>query len=86
MARSRSSGPQQSAPRSDAYVGLLAISLVAQVIGAIFLYLDWSGFPDKKPTSPPAVAVEVSRLSGPDDAAPPKDGKKGKGGKGAATD
>jgi len=36
-------------PKSDAYVGLLLISLLAQIAGVTFLYLDYSQYPDKKP-------------------------------------
>jgi len=39
-------------PRADAYVGLLAISLVLQIAGAVFLYLDYSQYPDAKPPDP----------------------------------
>ena len=41
-------------PRSDAYTGLLLLSLVAQIAGVVFLYLDWSRYPS---TTPPAVAA-----------------------------
>lgn len=44
-------------PSSDVYVGLLALSLLAQVAGATFLYMDYSQYPDAKPNkvSPPAA-------------------------------
>jgi hypothetical protein len=43
-------GPRPAAPRSDAYVGLLALALLAQIAGAVFLYLDYSQYPpDKDP-------------------------------------
>lgn len=50
MAKSKKpSGPQ---PQSDAYVGLLVVSLLAQIAGAVLLYMEYSSYPDKKP---PAV-------------------------------
>jgi hypothetical protein len=43
-------GAKAASPRSDAYVGLLALALLAQVAGAVFLYLDYSQYPpDKDP-------------------------------------
>ena len=35
--------------RSDAYTGLLAISLGAMITGCVFLYLDYDDYPTKKP-------------------------------------
>jgi hypothetical protein len=52
VTRSRSSGAPTAKPRSDAYTGLLVISLLAQMAGAAFLYLDLKEYPDSKP---PAV-------------------------------
>jgi len=58
MARSRRSDDVDApAPaRSDAYVGLLLISLLAQVAGALFFYLDWSQY-EGTPKLPPAAAA-----------------------------
>jgi hypothetical protein len=54
-ARARTPGtPTTAKPRSDVYVGLLVLALLAQVAGAAFLYLDWSQYPDSKP--PPVQA------------------------------
>jgi hypothetical protein len=36
----------------DAYVGLLAISLIAMITGTVFLFLDYNQY-DSKPPSPP---------------------------------
>src|SRR4051812_12974724 len=50
MARSRSSATDNKPkPRSDAYVGLLFISLLAQIAAAVFFYLDFSQYPTVKP-------------------------------------
>ena len=59
MARARTTDDAPPAPRvrSDAYVGLLALALVAQIAGAIFLYMDWSAYPQ---TTPPKVAAAPS--------------------------
>lgn len=53
MARVRTSdAPRPPKARSDAYVGLLLLALLAQIAGAVFLYLDWSAYPQ---TAPPKV-------------------------------
>ena len=46
-------------PRSDAYVGLLLIALLAQLAGILFLYLDWSEYEGKAPpkTAPVNLAA-----------------------------
>ena len=58
MARARTSSTQETQPktRSDAYVGLLVISLLAQIIGAVFFFLDWQQYPTNKPPAPPAAS------------------------------
>lgn len=48
--------PLEAPPRSDAYVGILIISLLAQIVGAVFLYLDYNSYPDKKPPQPAKTA------------------------------
>ena len=62
MARSRRTDDVDApAPaKSDAYVGLLLISLFAQIAGATFFYLDWSQYGDTKPKVPPAATVPAS--------------------------
>jgi hypothetical protein len=56
--RSTDFDPAQPKARSDAYTGLLIIALLAQIAGAVFLYLDYSSYPEAKPpkvqASPPA--------------------------------
>jgi hypothetical protein len=51
MARDRTgtTTPRPPRTRSDAYVGLLALALVAQMAGAAFLYLDWAAYPTTTP-------------------------------------
>jgi len=34
---------------SDAYTGMLLVSLLAIIAGCVFLYLDYSEYPDSKP-------------------------------------
>jgi hypothetical protein len=50
--------PTQPKPRSDVYTGLLLIALLAQIVGTVFLYLDYSSYDPPKPpkvqASPPA--------------------------------
>jgi len=59
--RDRTSGrDNQPKPRSDAYTGLLLLALLAQVAGAVFLYIDWSRYPATAPAKPPALAAAPS--------------------------
>ncbi len=44
-------------PRSDAYTGLLLLSLLAQIAGAVFLFLDWHQYPDASPPEVRSVAT-----------------------------
>src|SRR4051812_42225796 len=73
MARSRRSDDVDApAPaRSDAYVGLLLISLLAQIAGVVFFYLDYSQYADKKPQLPPAPTQGAPTPTG---GAPPAGG------------
>lgn len=54
--------------RNDAYVGLLIISLLAMIVGCVFLYLDYSQYPETKAPSPPPVTPP--QRSAPADAGP----------------
>ena len=58
MAVSRTRGRERDTatapPSSDAYTGMLAISLVAMIIASILLFLDYNQYPKKKPDAPPA--------------------------------
>jgi hypothetical protein len=36
-------------PGPDVYLGLLVLSLLAQILAALFLYMDYSQYPDKQP-------------------------------------
>jgi hypothetical protein len=62
MARSRSgTGTLTAAPvRSDAYTGLLVIALLAQIVAALFFFLDWSQYPEAKPQDPPTAAIPAA--------------------------
>ena len=57
MARVRPTTDSEAPARSDAYVGLLLISLLAQIAGVVFFYLDWSQYESAKPKVPPAATV-----------------------------
>jgi hypothetical protein len=46
-------------PTNDAYTGMLAISLIALVVGALLLYLDYSQYPTKNPPAPPTYSPAV---------------------------
>ena len=65
MAKSRSAPPpKESGPkaRPDAYVGLLTVSLLAQIAGAVFLYLDYSQYEGSK--DPVAIARKLKEDAG----------------------
>lgn len=64
-ARSREAA--QPRARSDAYVGMLALAFIAQLVGALFLYLDYSSYP---PGTPPKVASAPPAASAPAPSAP----------------
>src|SRR5262245_9178440 len=51
-ARARASTETVAQPKSDAYVGLLGLSLGAMVVGCILLFIDYSQYPTSKPTVP----------------------------------
>jgi hypothetical protein len=52
-ARARSSvDPSRPQPKSDAYTGMLGISLGALVIGCALLYFDYSRYPSTAPPKP----------------------------------
>jgi len=57
---------QDASPRSDAYTGLLAISLGALITGCVLLYMDYSDYPDKKPeTYQPPTLTPPARPAAP---------------------
>jgi len=59
MARSRGrSVPAGPKPRSDAYTGMLVISLLAMIAGCVLLYLDWDQYGTAKPPPAPAAAEQ----------------------------
>ena len=47
----------EAKPRSDAYTGLLAVSLIGMIAGCIFLYLDYDTYKDKPPAVPAKTAA-----------------------------
>jgi hypothetical protein len=50
MARARAKADDTtSKPPSDAYTGMLLVSLLAMIAGCLFLYLDYSEYPTTKP-------------------------------------
>lgn len=66
VSRARGRELESTAPKSDIYTGLLAISLVAMLIGCALLYLDYSSYPQQKPTPAPAPTLSpaVTQPSG----------------------
>jgi hypothetical protein len=75
-----SSTANKPKPRADAYVGILAISLLLQIAAGIFLYLDYNQYPTTTPPKPGATLnVSASPLTPGGPVAAP-----GAGGAGAA--
>ncbi len=54
----------QTQPRSDAYTGMLVVSLFAMIIGCVLLYLDFSQYPDKPQPPPAPVKVDLAAPPG----------------------
>jgi hypothetical protein len=51
----------QNQPRSDAYTGMLVISLGAMITGCVLLYMDYSQYPEAKaPNPPPPVTATAA--------------------------
>lgn len=62
---------------SDAYTGMLAIALLALIIGSVMLYLDFSQYPEKTPPPPkydraPPIAAGPAAAPGAAPAPEPK--------------
>jgi hypothetical protein len=67
-ARTRGRGDRDVAappPPSDAYTGLLAISLVAMITGCVLLFLDYNDYGKTKPGAPPAPSTVKPIAPGP---------------------
>lgn len=61
MAKSRYDRDEAVSPPSDAYTGMLAVSLVAMVLGCVFLWLDFSSYGN---TKAPPVSIPPARTAG----------------------
>lgn len=48
-------------PANDAYTGMLAISFLALVAGCVFLFLDFSQYPDAKAPKVPDKAPPIEK-------------------------
>jgi hypothetical protein len=58
MARTRDADDQPVVkPRSDAYTGMLLLSLLVLIAGCFLLYLDYSQYPSTKAPKPGPVPV-----------------------------
>ena len=72
MAVSRTRGRDlkiSTQPKSDAYTVLLAISLVAMLIGCALLYIDYASYPASKPPAVPSPTVVLPSAAAPGAAA-----------------
>lgn len=60
-------------PASDAYVGLLAISLGAMMVGCALLFMDYSQYGEKAPPKAPTpMAVQTTETPAAGGAAQPQ--------------
>ena len=75
--RSRFDREPDSRPQNDAYVGLLALSLLAMIASCILLWIDYSQYGSAKPPAPsipaPPGPREPAPQSAPVGALPPGD-------------
>jgi hypothetical protein len=62
---------QPDKPRSDAYVGMLAISLVALITGIVMLYIDFDEL-EKSPAPAPSITLSDDGLALPRAGVPAK--------------
>jgi hypothetical protein len=60
--------------RSDAYTGMLLISLIVLIAGCALLYLDYSQYPSTKP--PPLPSRPAASAPAPAEEAPKEEPKK----------
>jgi hypothetical protein len=51
-------------PRSDAYTGMLLLSLLILIGASVLVYLDYSQYPTSKPPAVPKVAPISNPLGG----------------------
>ena len=58
MAKKKTDDDDAIKPVNDAYTGMLAISLVALIVGCALLFLDYSQYSDKAP-EPPKAPVRI---------------------------
>jgi hypothetical protein len=49
---------------NDAYTGMLAISLLALVVGCALLYFDWAQYPS---SAPPKLSAPAPQITAPPD-------------------
>jgi hypothetical protein len=55
-------------PGPDVYIGLLVVSLIAQIAAALFLYLDYKDYPENPPAIPklqPIVGASTAAAPAP---------------------
>jgi hypothetical protein len=57
-ARTTTDEPTQAKPKSDAYTGMLAISLIVLLTGCALLYFDYKRYPSQEP--PPVIKVSTT--------------------------
>jgi hypothetical protein len=66
--------PPSNKPRSDAYTGLLVISLLAMLTGTVLLYLDYAAYGDQKAPPLPSRPAAVPPPAGGNQPVPPAQG------------
>jgi hypothetical protein len=61
---------EETRPTNDAWTGMLAISLLALIVGCLLLFLDFSQYPSKDPGTVPKAVTAGAQAPAPQ-AAPP---------------
>jgi hypothetical protein len=64
----------EAPPTNDAYTGLLAVSLVAMIVGCVFLFLDYQEYSGKPPAPSPRPSAPAQGIGG---GVPPAAGQPG---------
>jgi len=52
---------EETRPTNDAWTGMLAISLLALVVGCVLLFLDFSQYPSKDPGPVPKAQAPAAQ-------------------------
>jgi hypothetical protein len=66
--------PTEPKPKADAYVGMMAVSLIALIAGSVFLWLDYDQYKQIKTKPDDRPIVSIPKAGGGDVPPPPAPG------------